>query len=315
MKIARLALIAPAPDPILLDRAAEAAGRCLWTEHEARRAQETVLKPTLARLETLGAAPSHSLLLIACDCAERLGDAEAWEHALAMLKQSAAQGADRAGVWLYLGRRHEQRGDLSAADQAFAAAARLFGEAGWEREQVIALGESADILQARGDLDEALRIRREEQLPVYERLGDVRSRAVTMGQIADILQARGDLDEALALHEQRLPVAQQMKDIGSIAHIKFSTARIRLQRGDHQTGGLQQIYEDLAEAFTISLKLGRPDAIGWIGQLLAQVLAMVGQQDEVLKVLDYAEAAFTKIGNVQGLEHVRQLREMIRVST
>ena len=41
--------------------------------------------------------------------------------------------------------------------------------------------------QARGELDEALRIRREEELPVYERLGDVRSRAVTMGQIADIL--------------------------------------------------------------------------------------------------------------------------------
>ncbi len=394
VEITRLALIAPAPDPVLLDRAAEAAGRCLWTEHEARRAQETVLKPTLARLETLGAAPSHGLLLIACNCAERLGDTEAWEHALAMLEQSAAQGADRAVVWLYLGRRHRQRGDLPAAEQAFAAAARLFGEAGWEREQVIALGESADILEARGDLDEALRIRREEQLPVYERLGDVRERAVTlgkiadilhargdldaalwirreeqlpvyerlgdvreravmmgriadilqdrgdldaalrinreeelpiyerlgdvreravtMGKIADILQARGDLDAALALHEQRLPIAQQMKDIDSIAHIKCSTAQIRLQRGDHQTGGLQQIYEDLDEAFTISLKRGRPDFIGWVGQLLAQVLAMGGQQDEALKVLDHAEAAFDKMGNAQGLEHVRQLREMIR---
>ena len=47
----------------------------------------------------------------------------------------------------------------------------------------------ADILQQRGELDEALRIRREEELPVYERLGDVRERAVTMGKIADILQA------------------------------------------------------------------------------------------------------------------------------
>lgn len=37
-----------------------------------------------------------------------------------------------------------------------------------------------------------------EQLPVYERPGDVRSRAVTMGKIADILHARGELDEPKA---------------------------------------------------------------------------------------------------------------------
>jgi len=103
-----------------------------------------------------------------------------------------------------------------------------------------------------------------------------------------------------------------MNDIDGIAHAKFSTAQIRLQRGDHQTGGLQQIYQDLDEAFTISLKLGRPDFIGWIGQLLAQVLAMGGQQDAALKVLDHAEAAFDKMGNAQGLGYVKQLRDMIR---
>jgi hypothetical protein len=51
------------------------------------------------------------------------------------------------------------------------------------------MGKIADVLQARGQLDEALRIRQEEELPVYERLGDVRAKAVTMGQIADILKA------------------------------------------------------------------------------------------------------------------------------
>jgi hypothetical protein len=56
------------------------------------------------------------------------------------------------------------------------------------------MGKVADILQARGELDEALRIRQEEELPVYERLGDVREKAVTMGKVADILQARGELE-------------------------------------------------------------------------------------------------------------------------
>jgi hypothetical protein len=54
------------------------------------------------------------------------------------------------------------------------------------------------VLQARGQLDEALRIRQEEQLPVYERLGDVRAKAITMGKIADVLQARGQEDMGAA---------------------------------------------------------------------------------------------------------------------
>ena len=68
------------------------------------------------------------------------------------------------------------------------------------------MGKIADILQSRGEVDEALRIRREEQLPVYERIGDARSRAVTMGKIADILQSRGEVDEALRIRrEERAP--------------------------------------------------------------------------------------------------------------
>ena len=80
------------------------------------------------------------------------------------------------------------------------------------------MGKIADILQARGQLDEALRIRREEELPVYERLGDVRSTAVTMGKIADILQARGQLDEALRIRrEEQLPVYERLGDVRSTA--------------------------------------------------------------------------------------------------
>ena len=58
------------------------------------------------------------------------------------------------------------------------------------------------------------RIRHEEELPVYERLGDVRLRAVTKGKIADILQGRGELDEALRIRrEEQLPVYQRLGDV------------------------------------------------------------------------------------------------------
>jgi len=94
------------------------------------------------------------------------------------------------------------------------------------------MGKIADILQARGQLAEALRIRREEQLPVFERLGDVRSKTVTMGKIADILQARGQLDEALLIRrEEQLPVFERLGDVRSKAVTMGKIADILQARG------------------------------------------------------------------------------------
>ncbi|MCA9710634.1 MAG: hypothetical protein KDK70_32630, partial [Myxococcales bacterium] len=52
------------------------------------------------------------------------------------------------------------------------------------RSCVVTMGKVADILQARGALEEALRIRREEQLPVYERLGEAHEQAVCLTNLA-----------------------------------------------------------------------------------------------------------------------------------
>ena len=88
-------------------------------------------------------------------------------------------------------------------------------------------------LQARGDLDEALRIRREEQIPVFERLGDVRSLAITRGKIADIVEARGDLDEALRIRrEEQIPVFERLGDVRSLAITRGKIADIVQARGD-----------------------------------------------------------------------------------
>ncbi len=73
-------------------------------------------------------------------------------------------------------------------------------------------------------MDEALRIRREEELPVYERLGDVRERRVCQAKMALVLLARGaegDRDEAAELlrsaeadaRRLRIPEAAQIRAI------------------------------------------------------------------------------------------------------
>ena len=129
----------------------------------------------------------------------------------------------------------------------------------------------------------------------------MREKAVTQGKIADILQARGQLDEALRIRtEEQLPVYERLGDVDGTAHVRFSVARLRLQRGDHETGDIGRIRDDLAEAFSILLGLRRPDGIGTVGALFAQVLAMMGHRRKALEVLDKAKLAFKKMGSTFG---------------
>jgi hypothetical protein len=78
---------------------------------------------------------------------------------------------------------------------------------------------------------EVLRIRREEQLPIYERLGDVRSRAITLGKIADVLATRGEIDGALAMWSESLAVFEQLGELGLIAIARQRTVRLEARRG------------------------------------------------------------------------------------
>ena len=135
----------------------------------------------------------------------------------------------RLGFALEMGDLAASLGRVAEAESAYRAAVAAATD---ERSRAVTMGRIADILQARGALDEALRIRREEELPVYERLGDMRSRAVTMGKIADILQARGALDEALRIRrEEQLPVYERLGDIRERAVTMGRIADILQARG------------------------------------------------------------------------------------
>ncbi|MDY7096125.1 MAG: tetratricopeptide repeat protein, partial [Acidobacteriota bacterium] len=110
--------------------------------------------------------------------------------------------------------------------------------------------------EARGDLEEALRIRREEELPVYERLGDVRERAITMGQIADILGARGDLEEALRIRrEEELPVYERLGDVRERA---ITMAKMGLLL--HEVGDSVEALDLMRRGLQDAEKLGIPEA-------------------------------------------------------
>ncbi len=131
-------------------------------------------------------------------------------------------------------------------------------------------GQIADILTQRGELEEALRIRTQEELPVYERLGDVRSKAVTQGKIADILTQRGQLEEALRIRTQeQLPVYERLGDVRGILVCRAKTALGLLARGRAEERA--QANELLCLALTDARRLRIPEA-----QQIEEILRLVG---------------------------------------
>ncbi|MEV0473884.1 CHAT domain-containing protein, partial [Streptomyces prunicolor] len=110
------------------------------------------------------------------------------------------------------------RGEVDQAEDLLHQARQLFTDVGNTRSVAVTWGKIADTFEQRGEVDEALRIRREVELPVYERIGDTHSVAVTWGQIANILQQRGEVDEALRIRrEVTLPAFERIGDTHSIA--------------------------------------------------------------------------------------------------
>ena len=198
---------------------------------------------------------------------------------------------------LDMGELHESFGEMEAAKAAYLRARDALASMDDRRRRAITEGRIADFLEARGELGEALRIRTEEELPVYERLGDVRSRAITQGKIADILQARGELDEALRIRtEEELPVYERLGDVRSRAITEGRIAGILETRGELdealriRTEEELPVYERLGDVRSRAITEGR----------IADILEARGELDEALRIRVEEELpVYERLGDVR----------------
>jgi tetratricopeptide (TPR) repeat protein len=169
--------------------------------------------------------------------------------------RGAMPGAQQANVDRIVGL-HVRKGDLdeaarvslaapsASAGPSFAAIAEAQGnvEAASEiREREGGVGEAPDLvaqaralggraarLRSEGDLEQALRVLREQALQIYEQLGDTRGQAVVLGEIADLLTALGRTDEASrVLEEQMLPRADRLGDARLQARASSQALKLR----------------------------------------------------------------------------------------
>src|SRR6266446_57596 len=218
------------------------------------------------------------------------------ERGVAALEQQRKSGTSvdsTAALFLVYeqARRLMTRGELDKAQGLFAEAARLAEAAGNEISATIARGAIADILYRRGDLDEALRILREELIPVFERLGEVRSRAVTMGKIAHILVQKGDVGAGRTLQMERLEINQRLADADGIGATLWDLAQLELMEQK-----IEHAVPRIFEAYDIACRLGRAEGIAATGQLVGQILAANDKPDDARYVLRRSAGMFRKLG-------------------
>ena len=198
---------------------------------------------------------------------------------------------------LELGDLKQSLGEMEEAEASYRNARSALASLDDRRLVAITEGRIANILEARGELDEALRIRTEEELPVYERLGDVRARAVTQGQIAGLLEARGEFDEALRIRtEEQLPIFERIGDKHSRAVTYGQIADILAVRGEFdealriRTEEELPVYEQLGDARSIAVTRGR----------IADILQARGELDEALRIRTEEELpVYERLGDVR----------------
>ncbi|MDI1447224.1 hypothetical protein [Polyangium sp. 6x1] len=250
-------------------------------------------------LPALGADDGSELLKKA-KRAFMLGRLDEAADLLAQVDLRDPEGRFTDGVRFVLrGRLAWLRGEPEQALAQLDAARKVFEERGDERSRAVVMGQLADILQARGELDEALRIRREEELPVYERLGDVRERAVAMSKVADILEARGELDEALhSLREETLPVYERLGDVRARAFMMGKVADILQARGElDEALHIRReeelpVYERLGDVRSRAITMGK----------VAGILQARGELDEALRIRREEELpVYERLGDVRSL--------------
>ena len=170
---------------------------------------------------------------------------------------------------LELGDLHAFLGGSEDATRTFSRALTVLSDMDDRHRRAVVQGRLADLLHDRRDLEAALRIHTEEELPVYQELGDERSRAIAQSRIAEILQARGELDEALRIRmEEELPVFERMSAIPPqvTAHARASRlgdVRSRAVSQGRIADLMQTTWGGLDEALRIRTEQQVPIFVRW----------------------------------------------------
>ena len=196
-----------------------------------------------------------------------------------------------------LGSLYEKIGEFELAEAAFGEALVLFKALDESDASAGVMMDQAYLRFKKGYFDEALKLLREEVLPIFEKSGDVHSKAITMGQVADILQSRSQFDEALRIRRTEvLPVIERLGDVRGIAVTMGKIADILQSRGELDEALKIRQIDELPVLERLGDVHGKAVTMGKI----ADILQSRGEFDEALKIRENDELpVYEKLGDVR----------------
>jgi len=159
------------------------------------------------------------------------------------------------------------------------------------------VGSLAVIRQRRGELDEAMRLLKEEEC-ICREVDDKDGVQIALGNQGAILRVQGHCDEALRLYEEQEKNSRELGDKSGISIALNNQAGILLELGQPDEsmrllGELERICQEIGDENLRSYSLGNRAAI-------CQVR---GQFDDALQLRKEQEQIYRKLGNMEGLQH------------
>jgi len=228
------------------------------------------------------------------------GKPEAALRAFARLVEHYREQGDRANLQGALGRQANvllARGDLDDAMALYKEQERLCRELGHKHGLSISLGNQAMVLQARGDLDDAMALHKEEERLCRE-LGNKQGLSISLANQANILYSRGDLDGAMALYKEQERLCRELGNKQGLQALLGYQALILYPRGD-----LDGAVALLKEQERLCRELGNPHGLSASLGNQAVILRDRGDLDGAMAVHKEQERLCRELGNKHGLSN------------
>lgn len=153
--------------------------------------------------------------------------------------------------------------------------------------------------QALGEWENALRLVRDQELPIRRRSGDARAVATTLRRLADLHIARGALAEASALlRNQCIPAAEQTGSERELAALQGTLADVLEARGEHDAA----LHIRAEKELPLHERLGDERAAAITQGKIADLYQAHGQLDTALSVRRNVELpVFKRVGDARAV--------------
>ena len=187
------------------------------------------------------------------------------------------------------------RGELDQAMRLHKEEEQLYRLAGDDRGLQRTLGNQAIILFTRGEIDEAMRLFKEKER-LCRQLGDKEALQRSLGNQANILQTRGELDEAMRLHKEQERLCRELGNREGLQRGLGNQSGIFIERGE-----LDEAMRLLKEEEQICREVGNKESLSVCLGNQANIFHSRGELDEAMRLHQEEERLCRELSKKDGL--------------